>query len=385
VPNDVNAVKPADEPLNPTGGSAPIERVEAHERVLPLPTPLRLGPMVVRERRYTVVTVHDADGACGHAFAQSRGAPVVEVVERLLAPAVAGREAADVAARWDDMAQATVAVGRSGLVVRAASLVDIALWDLAGRRAGAPLHALLGDPAQQPKTVPVTFLAGFPSDPEDVERIVADAVAAAGRGHRTIKVPRTPDPALTRTLLARLDAALPSGVGVIVDANWVWSRASDALAELDAWPAQRIAWVEDPFVPEQVEELCALRHRAEVAIAAGDELADPVHARRLLSEQAVDVLRLDVATIGGITGARPLLAAAADAGVPVSFHISPETSIHLATALPGVRDIETFDRTGNRFDPSHELVRGGPLFAGGGARTSDAPGLGFELAPLPAA
>jgi len=360
------------------GAATAIARVEAHERIVPLPAPLRIGPMTIRDRRYTVVTVHDADGAHGHAFGQTRGAPVAEIVERLLAPALLGRDAAEVEQRWDEMQRATLAVGRGGLVLRALSLVDIALWDLRGRRAGLPVHALLADAAAL-EEIPVTYVAGYPAAASELDHVVADAVAAVGRGHRTIKVARTPDPALTATLLRRLDAELPAGVAVAIDANWVWRSAEEALAELDAWPAARIAWLEDPFAPEQVEQLRALRLLAGVPLAAGDELADPVHARRLLSERAVDVLRLDVATIGGFTGIRPLVAAAADTGVPVSLHISPETSIHVATALPGCRDVETFDRAGNRFDPSHELVRGGPLFADGSARPSDASGLGFEL------
>jgi len=90
---------------------------------------------------------------------------------------------------------------------------------------------------------------------------------------------------------------------------------------------------------------------------------------RLLQTGAADVLRLDVMTVGGITGALPVISVAHRLGAPVSLHISPETSIQLACGVPGVRDVETFDCSGNRFDPAHVLVEGGPAFAASSSRS----------------
>jgi len=305
-----------------------ITDVAAWSRALPLPRPLRIGPMTVARREYALVRVTCASGAVGEAYAQSRGAPVPEVVERLFAPVLAGADATDVAGRVDDLERATLAVGRVGLVRRALSLVDLALHDAAGRRAGTPVHALLGRPAAP---VAVTYVAGYPAT-------------------------------------ARL----------AVDANWVWRTPDEAAGELRGWPLERLAWVEDPFVPEDLEALAGLRRRVTVPVAAGDELADPAGAVRLL-DAGVDVLRLDVATIGGLRAAADLVERAAARGTPVSLHISPESSIHVATGNDAVLDIETFDRAGNPFDPSHELVKGGPAFTGGVAVPADRPGLGFTL------
>jgi L-alanine-DL-glutamate epimerase-like enolase superfamily enzyme len=330
--------------------------------------------MRIAVRHYTVVHVRDAEGVVGSAFAQTRHAPVAAVVERLVGPAVVGLGAEDVAARCEDMWRGTIAVGRGGLVGRAISLVDAALWDARGRRAGRPVFELLG---HSPRRVPVMYVAGYPRAREDLDDVVATAVAAAARGHRTVKIARAPDRSLTRNTIERLDAELPVEARIVVDANWAWSGVDDALAELGDWPPNRIAWVEDPLVPEAPRALADLRTRAPMPIAAGDDLTDPTHVRRLLAHDAVDVLRLDVAAVGGITPAAPLAAEAASAGVPVSFHISPETSIHLALSCGA--DIESFDRDGNPFDPSHELVTGGPAFADGMAEPSPEPGLGFTL------
>lgn len=93
------------------------------------------------------------------------------------------------------------------------------------------------------------------------------------------------------------------------------------------------------------------------------------------------MLRLDVLAIGGITPARQVQALAAERGVPVSFHIYPEVSVHLAAGDPG-GVVETFDPDvpgGNPLDSGHLLCIGGPGLAGGTAVAPDAAGLGFEL------
>jgi len=337
--------------------------------------------MTVAERHYTIVRLECASGVSGCALAQTRGAPVALIIERLLVEQLIRRDAADIAARWQDMYDTTIAVGRTGLVMRAISLVDVALWDARGRREGRPVSDLLANHGRR-RRVPVMYVAGYPGDRGELGQVVDSAHQAAERGHTTIKVARTPsDPRVTCELLERMDAVLPRWTRFVVDANWGLPSVEDALAEIGSWPTDRLAWLEDPFPPEEAIMIAELRRRAPVPIAAGDDLTDRVHAQRLLDHRAVDVLRIDVAALGGITAAQRLVTSAAEANVLVSFHISPETSIHIAAAHEICLDVETFDRTGNALDPSHELVLGGPIFVGGAAELSREPGLGFRLTP----
>ncbi len=67
--------------------------------------------------------------------------------------------------------------------------------------------------------------------------------------------------------------------------------------------------------------------------------------------------------------------------MPVSFHVHPEVSVHLAAGSPGAV-VETFDPDlpgGNPLDPAHRLYTGGPSLGRGIAVAPEAPGLGFEL------
>jgi L-alanine-DL-glutamate epimerase-like enolase superfamily enzyme len=267
-------------------------------------------------------------------------------------------------------------VGRTGLVTRALSLVDIALWDVQGQRTGLPLYRLLGGHRD---TVPVMVVAGYPQDPADVDDIVTTAVSAAAQGHRLVKIARAADPAVTAAILTRLAEALPATTRVVVDASWVWERPDEAMAEIQTWQDAPVAWVEDPFQPEDARAYRVLRARSPIPIGVGDEVGDPFVFERLAEVDGMDVLRLDVVTIGGVTPAMRVAHRAEAWGLPVSMHISPEVSAHLAAALPGVANVETFVRSGNPYDPSHELCDGGPEFAAGHARLSSRPGLGYHV------
>jgi L-alanine-DL-glutamate epimerase-like enolase superfamily enzyme len=355
----------------------PIVEVIAFEMRLPLPRPLRLGPVRITERHYTVVRVRASSGLEGSAYAQTRHLPVAAMIDTFLTPVLVGRDASAVGARWRDCLAATTAVGRAGAVMRAVSLVDTALWDLQGIRTGLPLCRLLGGEAA---SVPVTFVAGYPADGTDVDEIVHLAVWAADAGHSRVKVARAPDPAVTRAVLTGLHEALPPRVTVVLDASWVWRDAVAATTEIDTWPLQRLAWLEDPFPPELTKAYRALTAaRRPVRVGAGDDLGDMAVHDALAESGAVDVLRLDVAAIGGVSAAVRVLHRAEQWGLPVSLHISAEVGAHLAASHPVVLDIETFDRRGNRYDPSHEIVEGGAHFDRGVAVLDDSPGVGWRL------
>lgn len=422
--------------------TARVVAVRTATTVVPLPQPLRLGAMTVERREYVGVRVvaetDDGRTVAGESYALTREAPMAELVDRLVAPHVVGREvvASDgvtaresVGAAWDAALRGSAIVGRVGLVRRAIGLVDVALWDLAGRLAGRPVWSLLDDGADlagsaepgvgddrdapsraaagSPRDVssvavavprPAILVAAYPT-PGRTARDVADEVLAHARaGWPLLKISRSPDRALMRDLLAILRAELPDVTGrptvagrsgVVVDVGFGWCDADEALADLDAWgvtgaageSAPALAWLEDPLLPEDAAGAARVRDASGLPLSVGDEVTDPEVFARLDARGALDVPRVDVVAIGGITAADPLVRAWTARGMVVSSHVYPEVSVHLGGAA-GI-GVETFDRSpaGNPYDPAPLLVQGGPSFDGGHATPPDAPGLGFTLDP----
>ena len=354
-----------------------VSTVRVGTATLPLPAPLRLGPMEVTEREYAAVEVETSEGLVGKAYCLTRNAPVAACVERLVAPVVTGRDA-DPERCWEECSRATVAIGRTGLVVRAIGLVDIALWDIAAQAAGVPLWRHLGgtDPV-----APVLMVAAYPLADRSPESLAEDVVRYATAGFTLLKVARDPDRARMRLLLETAAAGLPTTARLVVDAGYGWRSSAEALAELPDWGDTPLAWLEDPLVPEDAEGCAAIRREGGHPVGVGDEVTHIATFRALLDAHALDVLRLDVPALGGITPSRRVQALAAERGVPVSLHIYPEVSVHLAPLQPGTI-VETFDPAlpgGNPLDPAHTLCSGGPAFRDGTAVAPETPGLGFEL------
>lgn len=344
-----------------------IAAVDAVTVALPIPRPIQLGPMTVTERRYCVVRVRTSDGIEGVAFGLTRDAPVAEVVRTMVAPLAVGLPTE---AAVDAVERATVAAGRVGLVQRAVSLLDIAVWDIEGKRAGVPVWRLLGgnDP-----DVPCMLVAGYPTG-EPAEVLGERVAAAAHEGHPLLKVARIP------RLRMLLEKAATDDARLVVDAAWWWRDAGEAAEKIREWAdAAPLAWVEDPMAPEDVEGYARLVKADVAPIGVGDELTDRHAAAALVQRARVAVLRIDATTIGGISGAWRAMQVGEAAGAALSCHVYPELHVHLAAAGPAGTGVETFGPRDNPFDPAGRLSSGGPTFVPGRATAPDAPGLGIAL------
>ncbi len=131
-------------------------------------------------------------------------------------------------------------------------------------------------------------------------------------------------------------------------------------------------------MPEDVAGYQLLHERLSLPIGAGDEASDAFALRQLALTHAVDVLRVDVACLG-ITGSREVSAVARAVGVPVSYHVYPEVTAHLAAAQSDGAIVESFDPNGNAYDPTYRIVRDGSVVAAGSITATEEPGLGFTF------
>ncbi|MBU4609343.1 mandelate racemase/muconate lactonizing enzyme family protein [Achromobacter sp. GG226] len=204
-------------------------------------------------------------------------------------------------------------MGRSGLVSHALSGLDIALWDLRGKLAGQPLHALLGGAKRL--TVPAyASLLQYYGDEALVSRNVQAACAA---GYRHIKLhERTPG--AVRAARHAMGPAMP----LMVDVNCAWT-ASQAAAEVNAMRDDDPLWIEEPiWPPEDLSALMALREATGIPTAVGENASSLYELRQIIATGAADYLQPSAIKGGGVS----VLWALSQACEGTSVRFSPQSA-----------------------------------------------------------
>ena len=330
-----------------------IDEIEAWACTLPLSQPLDFGAFQIVDRKHTVVRVRTADGLVAECIGQSRGAPIDVALLDVIAPLCLGQSALDYEAIRRRVVPAMNALELEGTIGRAWSLMDICLHDLRAQAAGWPLWRLLGG---DPEPVTAKMVEGYALVGESNQAFAGRLVERVEQGYRILKV-EAAHYSRHEEILERLrfyQSALSTPAKLVLDFAWTWRDVKSQLSLLQALETLPIGWIEDPFARTNVQAYRELRDATGHAVGCGDEATRPADLIRLINERAVDVLRLDATTIGGIEAARRICHQARTAGLRVSFHEHPEIHEHLVFGLDSADHVEIFplDRP---FDRVHDL------------------------------
>ncbi|HEX9101959.1 MAG TPA: mandelate racemase, partial [Polyangia bacterium] len=160
---------------------APVTRVDARAFVIPTEEPESDGTLEWDHTTLILVEV-EAGGVRGLGYTYA-DASCVELIARVLAPCIRGRDPFATGAAWDAMLHAVRNVGRAGAGMMAISAVDVALWDLKARLLGVSLGALL---PRVRDTVPIYGSGGFTS--YDEARLCEQLAAWVGAGIPRVKM-----------------------------------------------------------------------------------------------------------------------------------------------------------------------------------------------------
>jgi L-alanine-DL-glutamate epimerase-like enolase superfamily enzyme len=257
----------------------------------------------------------------GECFAYSCRSAVAASARDMVAPLLRGRELPPTPeALMLEIQQRLHLFGRYGITMFAISGFDIALWDIAAKARGIPLHALIG-PTVRTDANAYASLVRY-SDPELVQKHCRDAVA---QGYRAIKLHEV-DPAVMRA--AR--AACGPDVGISVDVNCAWTpeQAQDKLAALQEISA---SWLEEPvFPPEDIRSQAALNR--QFPLGAGENACTRHEFARIIEAGAVTYLQPSVTKVGGVTEFVAVAAMAKAHGLTVMPH-SPYFGVGYFTTL----------------------------------------------------
>lgn len=327
------------------------------------------------------VTIRLADGTegTGYTYTGGKGGRAVRsIIEHELSPFLVGRDATQIDAIYDAMWWHIHYVGRGGITAFAMSAVDIALWDLRGRREGKPLWQLAGGSGRTAKAYRGGIDLNF-ALPQLLGSI--ESYLAAGFGAVKIKVGQpTLDADVARVKAVR-DLIGP-GVTFMVDANYGFD-VPQAIAAARAFAPFDLLWFEEPIEPDNY-----LGHR-EIAQATGMPLAmgenlHTIHEFEYARAQAdLSFIQPDASNCGGITGWLRAAKLFGPTGIPVCSHGMQELHVGLVAGFPSDGWVEA-----HSFDIDQYTTR--PLVLDGQrAVAPDEPGVGVtfdwrKLAPFAA-
>ena len=228
----------------------------------------------------------------GEAFGFGSCAITLEAAKIVVVPMVVGRDPTDVVSLMADLHRRLQSMALNGPVRYALSGLDIALWDIAGKIAGQPIHRLLGGDGSRTRLPTYASLLRT-QNPADVAKISADAVS---RGYRHIKLHER---AVEEVAAAR-DAVGPD-ISLMLDTNCHWGpeQAIQMARNLQAYD---LMWLEEPVFPaDDFDALARIRRDGGIPIAAGENLGTLNDLRRIVEAGAVDFVQPDVTKFGGIT------------------------------------------------------------------------------------
>ena len=369
-----------------------ITDLKVHVLKSPLAEPFAFSQGWVRQRSATLVELFTDNGLIGwgEAFAQGLEPPEIAaaVIEHALKPLVIGHDPLDTEVLWHHMYHRTRDYGRKGSVVAGISAVDTALWDIAGKFHGLPIHKLLGGAFRQ-RVQP--YATGFYriKGQGEASRLAEEALRHFDAGFTLMKVKLGYGVADDIACMLAIGKALQGKpVRLMIDTNHAYGRAEalrlgHALAEFD------LRWYEEPVVPEDLQGYVEMRRKLSMPIAGGENEHTLYGFREFLGAGCVDVAQPDIGSCGGLSAGRHILALAQAHGVMVNPHvwgsaIAQAAALQFIAAVPvahhslfATEPVLEYDRSSHPF--RQQLITRPLQMVDGHVAVPSGPGLGIEV------
>lgn len=286
---------------------------------------------------------------------------------------------------------------RGSVVMGAISALDIALWDIAGQHFEAPVHALLGGKVRDRARV-YDHVFGQTSDElcEGIDDSRAQGFTAVGHLTPFLDSPR--DEPYFETHARKIGDAVEAVrryrevAGPDVD---LCIEIHRRLAPYEAVQLGRAIeefhplFMEDPVLPDNVDEMAYVASKVSTPIATGERFTSIWDFQMLLARGAAQIVRPDVCLVGGITGARKVAAMAEAAHVGVVPHnplspVSTAACLQIAATSPTflLQEFpnETWGMPGDLRPEPARMLSGAAAHDGEGfVHISDEPGIGVTL------
>ena len=323
-----------------------------------------------------IVQVHTDEGLTGlgelsSVFAR-RGPLLCRDVDERLGPVLVGRDPLAITGALRAM---ETALPDGQLAIAG---VEMALWDIAGKALGVPVHTLLGGKVRDRIPLSYSIPHGEP------EQMAEYALARVGEGFRTVKVKTGQGLERDIEAVRQVRAAVGSAHRVRVDANMAMGSAKEAIRFVERIMLFEPELLEQPVPAHSLHAMAEIRRSVSLPIMADESIGPPRDAMAVIRHEAADVLNVYVTESGGIQNAARIFTLAEQAGLGCMIGSMPElgigtaAQIHLGIAMPNL-DFDS-DTCGSLYQ-EEDLLAAPLRIEQGFAYAPEGPGLGVELDP----
>ncbi|WP_152042297.1 mandelate racemase/muconate lactonizing enzyme family protein [Salinigranum salinum] len=355
-----------------------ITEIESVAVSIPLAEPVAFATRIVEERDHAIVYVRtdEGDEGLGYTLGYGGAGLIADAVTELLEPMLVGEDPRDTERLWREMFDSTVQIGRKGVVLRAISIVDIALWDLKATAAGMPLYKLLGGSKEE---IPAYASGGYYRDTKGLEGLREEMERYVDRGHDVVKMKVGRESLATEVDRVRtVREAIGPHRTLLMDANGKWSNKQEAVRACRAFGEYDPYFIEEPVMPDSIDLMSEVNAALSYPVAAGELEFNRYGFQHLLDAGAVEIVQPDATVVGGITEWMRVAHMAAARDVPVAPHYNWDLHVHLLGAIENGLWAEYFYRDSDVKAFDDVLVH--PMEPTDGTlEIPDRPGHGIEL------
>ena len=299
------------------------------------------GIMPPAAREYVVVEIMTKGGLSGIGYLQPlRGGmeTLDACLREMMAPMILGRDATEIEGIWQSLWKGTYWMGRMGVAVFALSAIDIALWDIVGKRAGLPLYRLWGKARGEVQAYGSGCWRGLGRD-----GMIARAKHFTGMGMKAIKMQAAhirPWREDVKNVHAMRDALGPD-VEIMIDINMGWDAAT-AIQAGHHFDEVDLYWMEEPVVCVDFEGYRRVAKALKTRVVGGETHFTRFDMRPFFIEPTSPILQPDPMR-GGLTELRKIAAVADTWGIQIAPHLFHELTVHLMASIPNANYLEYMD------------------------------------------